>query len=61
MWEDGAPFEFLLNQEETLEFPLGMDPTNPSVGPSLFNNGTLKTGLRATHGSLTQGVSALYL
>ena len=61
MWEDGAPFEFLLVQEETFQFPLGMDPTNPDIGPSLLNNTTRRAGLRAANDSHAEEVSALYL
>ena len=56
MWKDGAPFEWLLNHENTLEFPPGMDPVNPK---SLLNNATLMMGLR--NGGVMGNVSALYL
>ena len=61
MWEDGAPFEFLLNHENILEFPPGMSPTNPDSGPSLFKNATFIAGLQTAKDSLAHGVSALYL
>ena len=61
IWEDGAPFDFLLNQETILEFPPGMDPTNPDIGPSLLKNATLMMGLRIANESFGHDVSALYL
>ena len=61
VWEDGAPFEFLMIQEETFEFPLGIDPTNTEIGPSSSNNATLMAGLRPANDSHAQEVSALYL
>lgn len=59
IWEDGAPFEFLLKQETILEFPPGMDPTNPE--PPLLKNATLMMGLRMANESFAHDVSALYL
>ena len=61
MWEDGAPFEFLLNQETIFEFPPGMDPTSPGIGPSLLNKMSLMMGLGVANDSIAQAVSALYL
>ena len=63
MWKDGAPFEWLLNHENTLDFPPGMDPVNPRSGPSLslLNNATLIMGLRTGNGGAMGNVSALYL
>ena len=56
MWEDGAPFEFLMNHESTDEFPEGMSPIHPHIGPSLLSNATLITGLEDSH---AQGLSVL--
>ena len=61
MWKDGAPFEWLLNHENILEFPPGMDPVDPESGPSLLNNATLIMGPRAGNGGVMGNVSALYL
>ena len=61
MWEDSAPFEFLLNHDNGMEFPPGMSPSNPDIGPSLFSNATSMAGLQAEKDSLTQDVSGLYL
>ncbi|CAD6575631.1 MAG: hypothetical protein ASARMPREDX12_007399 [Alectoria sarmentosa] len=61
VWEDGAPFEWLLNHENILEFPPGMDPTNPDIGPPLLTNVTFVTGLRTANNSLLRDVSELYL
>ena len=61
MWRDGAPFEWLLNHENTLEFPPGMDPVDPEAGPSLLNNATLIMGLRTGNMGVTGNASALYL
>ena len=61
MWKDGAPFEWLLNHENILEFPPGLDPVNPESGPSLLNNATLIMGLRTGNGGVTGNPSALYL
>ena len=61
MWEDGAPFEFLLNHDNGLEFPPGMSPSNPHFGPSSFSNATFMAGLQTAKDSLKQDVSALYL
>ena len=61
MWRDGAPFEWLLNHENILEFPPGMDPVNPDSGPSLLNNTSLIMELRTGNGGVMGNVSALYL
>ena len=61
MWEDGAPFEWLLNHENILEFPDGVDPVTPESGLSLLNNATLIKDLRTGNGRAMSNVSALYL
>ena len=61
IWKDGAPFEWLLNHENILEFPPGMDPVNPESGPSLLNNASLIMGLQTGNGGVMGNVSALYL
>ena len=61
IWEDGAPFEFLMKQETIFDFPQGLDPTLPDIGPSLLKNLTLQMGLRVVTDSLARDVSALYL
>lgn len=61
MWEDGAPFEFLMNHDTGSEFPRGMSPTNPNIGPSLLDNATFMTGLAAANRDFAQDISALYL
>lgn len=41
LWEDGAPFEWLMVVYAGLDFPPGMGPLGPAVGLSMLNNASL--------------------
>ena len=61
MWQDGSPFEFLVNHEGINEFPTGLDPVNPSTGSSILTNATFMTGLGVENAGTRRDGSALYL
>ena len=53
MWEDGAPFQWLMINYAGLDFPPGMGPLHPTGGPSLLNNATFLARLAAGKGGDT--------